>query len=299
MLVDLDFHKRQKALSIALLFPAAFAVLALILYPLLRVVEISFRDGKMMNFARISELPLGLGNYARVLADADFWNACATSALYVSGSVGVGFLIGLATALLLNEKLPGTRFMRTLVLLPWAVPGVTVAIMFLWLLDSSFGVFNAMLRDIGLLNGDFPWFVDSRSALVSVMLPTIWKTYPLITLTILAALQSVPRDLYEAAMIDGANRWNSFFDITWPGIKGPAYLVIMISALGVFRDIDIVFATTNGGPARATETLALYVYKEAFHYFRMGAATAVGTLMVGAAFFIAFLFAGLANRARY
>ena len=298
-LFDINYHRRQTLLSFALLIPAAAAVLLLIVYPLYQVIEISFRDGRLMNFARMGELPLGVGNYARVLADPMFWRATLNSTLYVGGSVGGAFLIGLATALLLNRQLPGNRILRTLVLVPWAVPGVIVAIMFLWILDGSFGVFNAMLRSAGLLSGEMPWFVDSRTAMIAVIIPTIWKTYPLITLTLLAALQSIPRELYEAANVDGATKVQQFGYITWPGIQGASFLVIMISALGVFRDVDIVFATTHGGPAGATETLALYVYKEAFHYFRMGTATAVGTLMICAAFLIAATLAALSRNSKF
>lgn len=298
-LFDINYHRRQTLLSFALLIPAAAAVLILIVYPLYQVVDISFRDGRVMNFARIGELPLGLGNYARVLADPLFWRATLNSTLYVGGSVGGAFLIGLATALLLNKELPGTRVLRTVVLVPWAVPGVIVAIMFLWILDGSFGVFNGILRSAGLLSGEMPWFVDARTAMFAVIIPTIWKTYPLITLTLLAALQSIPKELYEASNVDGATKPQQFWHITWPGIQGAAFLVVMISALGVFRDVDIVFATTGGGPANATETLALYVYKEAFHYFRMGTATAVGTLMICAAFLIAATLATLSRNSKF
>lgn len=298
-LFDINYHRRQTLLSFALLIPAAAAVLLLIVYPLYQVVEISFRDGRLMNFARMGELPLGLGNYARVLGDPTFWRATLNSTLYVGGSVGGAFLIGLGTALLLNKQLPGNRILRTLVLVPWAVPGVIVAITFLWILDGSFGVFNSILRSTGLLSGEMPWFVDARTAMVAVIVPTIWKTYPLITLTLLAALQSIPKELYEASNVDGATKLQQFGYITWPGIQGASFLVIMISALGVFRDVDIVFATTHGGPAGATETLALYVYKEAFHYFRMGTATAVGTLMILAAFLIAATMATLSRNSKF
>ena len=294
-----EFHKRQQYLSFALLMPAAVAVLALIVYPLYRVVELSLREGRILNFAKIGDLPLGLQNYVDVLTNPKVLGAIWTSFLYVGGSVLFSFLVGLGTALLLNRKLAGNRLFRTLILLPWAVPGVIVAIMFLWLFDGSFGIFNAMLRDIGLLDGDFPWYVDGRTALIAVIVPTIWKSYPLITLTILAALQSVPKDLYEAADIDGATSWQHFRWITWPGIKGPTWLVLMITALGIFRDVDIVFATTGGGPAGATETLALFVYDEAFQFFRMGTASAVGTLMVIIAFVITLVMTGLSARSKF
>jgi len=298
-LFDINYHRRQTLLAYALLLPAAAAVLLLIVYPLYQVVDISLREGRLMNFARIGELPLGFANYAQVLSDPTFWRSTLNSTIYVGGSVGGAFLIGLGTALLLNKQLPGNRILRTLVLVPWAVPGVIVAIMFLWIFDSSFGVFNSMLRSLGLLSGEMPWFVDARTAMVAVIIPTIWKTYPLITLTLLAALQSIPKELYEAANVDGATKPQQFWYITWPGIQGASFLVIMISALGVFRDVDIIFATTHGGPAGATDTLALYVYKEAFQYFRMGTATAVGTLMILVAFVIAAAMATLSRNSKF
>lgn len=270
--------------AFALLAPAIASVLFLIVYPLLRIFELSLREGRSMNFARIGELPLGFANYRQVFADPGFWNSLRVSATYVGGSVFFAFLLGLGTALLLNNTFPGRRWLRALILLPWAVPGVIVSIVFLWMLDGSFGVVNAILRNMGLMQTDVSWFIDGRTAMAAVMMPTVWKAYPLITLTLLAALQSIPAELYEAGDIDGASRLQRFAFITWPGIRATAILSIMVSALWVFRDVDIIFATTHGGPARATETLSIYTYDEAFKYFRMGVGSAVGTLMVTVAF---------------
>lgn len=295
----LNFYRRQQILSYSLILPAALGVLTLILYPLYQVVDISLREGRVMNFARIHDLPLGFGNYVRVLTDPQFWNSVFVSVVYVGGSIAIAYAIGLGIALLLNERLPGNRVLRTIVLIPWAVPGIVLGIMFLWILDSSYGVFNAMLRDLGILSADFPWFVDRRTALVSVMVPTIWKSYPMITLTVLAALQSIPKELYEAADVDGATHLQKFRFITWAGIRGPSMLVLMISALGIFRDVDIVFGTTGGGPAGATETMSLYVYREAFNYFRMGTATAVGTVMIIVALLIGAVFTLSARRSKF
>jgi multiple sugar transport system permease protein len=111
-------------------------------------------------------------------------------------------------------------------------------------------------------------------------LPTIWKSYPLITLVVLAAMQSIPAELYEAARLDGANALAEFRHVTWPGVQGAATLGVLVSALAVFRDVDVIFTTTRGGPSRVTETLSLFVYNEGFQYFRMGAAAAAGVLMV-------------------
>lgn len=290
---------RELVYAYGLLVPAIASVMFLVVYPLIRIVELSFRQGRSMNFARISELPLGFGNYLTVFSDPGFWNSIRVSAVYVTGSVVFAFLIGLATALLLNVSFPGRRYLRTLILLPWAVPGVVVSIVFLWMFDGSYGVVNSVLRNLGIINYDIAWFVDSSTAMWAVIIPTVWKAYPLITLTILAALQSIPNELYEASDIDGASKLQQFAFITWPGIRATAILSAMISALWIFRDIDIIFATTHGGPARATETLALYTYNEAFQYFRMGVGSAVGTLMVAVALLGSILSITLVQRDKF
>jgi multiple sugar transport system permease protein len=273
--------RQEHVLAYVFLLPAALVVAGLIGYPLVRVADISLRLGRMMNFARIDTLPLGFGNYHIVATDPAFWHSVAVSVAYVGIVIGMAFTIGLGTALLLNRRMPGRRILRTLLLIPWAVPGVVASIIFLWMLDGSFGVVNAGLRGLGIAGP--PWYVDRNTALVAVTLPAMWKAYPLITLIVLAALQSIPGELYEAARIDGASAWREFRHVTWPGIRGPATLAVMVSALAVFRDVDIIFTTTRGGPSRLTETVSLFVYNEGFQYFRMGSAAAAGLLMVLAA----------------
>lgn len=273
---------RDRLLAYVLLVPALLAVLALVLYPLGKVVELSFRLGRSMNMARIGQLPTGTGNYARLMNDPAFIRAAVNTGLYVGGSVLAAFVIGLLTALLLDQRFPARRVMRTLLLLPWAVPGVVASVVFRWMFDGSFGVVNAILRKLGLLSTDIAWFADGRTALAAVIAPTVWKAYPLITLTLLAALQTIPGELYEAAGVDGAGPAARFRHVTWPGIAAAAILSALVSALWIARDIDIVFAATGGGPARATETLALYIYDEAFQFFRIGTAAAAGVVMLGA-----------------
>ncbi len=263
-----------------LLAPALVVVAGLVVYPLLRIADISLRVGRTMNFARIGLLPHGFGNYARALSDPALQRAALVTAIYVGASVAAAFAIGLATALALNVAFPAQRWFRTVLLLPWAVPGVVASIVFRWMLDGSFGVVNAILRDVRISDADIPWFADGRTALAAIILPTVWKAYPLITLTLLAALQTVPGELYEAASVDGASTLARFRHVTWPGIRAASVLAVLLSALWVLRDIDIVFAATGGGPANATTTLALYVYQEAFQYLRVGTAAAVGTMMV-------------------
>ncbi len=280
---------RSRWIGYALLSPALVAVSFLILYPLYLVVATSFRQGKSLNVLRLSELPLGTGNYRTVLASEATWHSVYVTVVYLAATIVPAFLIGLATALLLNRAFPGRRWLRSLILLPWAVPGVIVSIVFLWLLDGSFGVVNAMLRDLGWLSTDLAWFANEDTALGAVIVATVWKAYPFFTLTLLAALQSIPSALYEAAEVDGATRWHAFRYITWPGIRASAALAAILNTLWALREFDIIYLTTGGGPDRATETLAVRIYQEAFAFFRMGTASALGVLTMGMALIVVLL----------
>ncbi len=274
---------RERLFAAALLGPALLVLAALILYPLYKVVDISFRIGPSMNLARLGQQPLGLQNYARIFADQTLWAAVKASGLYVAGSVALAFLAGLWTALLLNARLPGRRFLRTVLLLPWAVPGIVASVIFSWMFDGSYGVVNALLRYTGVSHADTPWLMNADSAMLTVIIATAWKAYPLITLTILAAMQTIPGELYEAASVDGATPAQKFRFITLPGIASAGLVSVLISALWIFVDVDIIFGSTGGGPALATSTLPLYIYNEAFQFFRMGTAAAAGVVMMIAA----------------
>jgi multiple sugar transport system permease protein len=272
--------RRESVVAYALLAPAFLLVAGLVVYPLWTVAATSLRLGRSMNIARLDQLPLGFANYARALGDEVFWDAALRTALYAVGSVGPAFAIGLGLALLLDRDFPGRNALRSLMLLPWAVPGVVAALAFLWMFDASYGVVNALLRRAGWTGTDIAWFTDASTAPWAVLLPAIWKCFPFFVLTLLAALQSIPAALHEAAQVDGASATQRFRHVTWPGIRGAAMLAIVLQALWVVKDFDLVFATTGGGPSRATQTLSLLVYEEAFQFFRFGQAAAIGVLLL-------------------
>jgi multiple sugar transport system permease protein len=275
--------RRERLFAYALLAPAVAAVFALIAYPMYLIFAMSFREGRSLNFLALGRRPFGLGNYETVLADPATWHSAWVSFVYTFGTIIPAFLIGLGTALLLNRVFPFRRWLRSLMLLPWAVPGVMVSIVFLWLFDASFGVTNYLLRTTGLITSDIAWYSTESTALFAVIVPTIWKGYPFFTLTLLAALQSIPGNLYEAAAVDGVNAWQRFTHITWPGIRGPATLALVQNGQWAFREFDIIFAATGGGPAKATETLGIRAYNEAFGYFYMGRAAVIGVIMLAIA----------------
>ena len=273
----------DRRFAFALLAPAIICVLGLVGWPMFQIGMLSFAEGKGMNILTAGARGFGMSNYASVLTDPETWQSITTTLLYVAGSIIPSFVIGLGAALLLNRQFPLRRALRCLALLPWAAPGVLVSIVFLWLFDPSYGVVNYLLRATGVSTADIGWFTNEDTALFAVIIPTIWKSFPFFTLTILGALQTIPDDLYEAADIDGANRTQSFFHVTWPGVRGPAVLAIVLNSLWALREFDIIFATTGGGPARATETLGIRAYVEAFSYFELGRACAIGMLTIAIA----------------
>lgn len=271
---------RERGFPYALLSAPTLLVLGLIAYPVVLVVEMSLRDGRAMNITAIGQEPWSIGNYIDVLTDGDTYHSLWVTALYTIISTFVSLLIGLGTALLLNREMPARRLLRTLILLPWAVPGVVASAVFLFMLDGSYGVVNWILRSVGLAEHGPQWYFDPSTALAAVIAPTVWKGFPFFTLILLAALQAIPGELYEAARVDGASTVSQFRYITWPAIRGTTVLGIILTGLWTFHSFDLIYPLTGGGPDGATETWAIRIYTEAFSFFHPGSASALGILSV-------------------
>jgi len=270
--------KRSAVFAYGMLLPALLVVALLLVYPLYLALNASFRKGQTSNFSEINQLPFTLDNYQDMLADASVWRSLWISIQYTFFSTAIGFAIGLVTALLLNRNFFGRRLVRTLILVPWAIPSVVVSLGFVWILDASYGILNAMLRSLGIISTHIAWLSNPKYALFAVILPTVWKGYPFFTLMLLAALQSVPVELYEAGRVDGASKWRLFTHITWPGIRTAAILSVVLNGLWAFREFDFIYSMTKGGPMGATETLAIRIYNEAFSFFHQSSAAALGMM---------------------
>lgn len=274
---------RNNMLSYALLAPSVIMAIAFIAYPLIVIVNLSFRDGKTMLLQEINTLPLSTVNYSKVLANPETWQSLGITAIYTAVTVAGAIAIAMAAALMLRREMPGRRWLRTLVLIPWPVPGVIATVMFVWMLDGTYGVINFIMRTIGLIQENIPWFFNPETALIGVLMPTIWVAYPLCTMMILASLQSVPKELYEAAKVDGATPYQQFRFITWPAVQSTTVLAMIITGLWCFTTFDFVYAITRGGPNRATETLAVAIYNEAFQFFHLPYASALGVVSIAIA----------------
>ena len=279
--LDLARPSRQHWLGYLLLAPAVVMIALLIVYPLVVSIDLSFQN---VGIARLDQprKPFTLDNYERLFTSPDFWMAAWVTLKLVVVVTGFCFILGLGTALLVNQQFRGQAFARLLIALPWAVPEVIATVIFAWIFDSSFGLANWLLLKAGLISQTVNWFSSTEGAFAAVCITMIWKGYPFVSIMALAGLQSIPDDFYNAAKVDGASAWQRLLNITLPSLMPVIAVTMVLVMLWVFRDFSIIYVLTGGGPIKATQTLAIMTYEQAFGFFKMGYASAIGivTLVV-------------------
>ncbi len=220
---------------------------------------------------------LGLDNYRDLLADDAFWRVLLNTLLFTAVAVPLGMGLGLAAAVLLDKALPGRTLFRALVYVPVVVSGVAAGVVFLRLFDPLLGVIDQVLRSVGLPAVD--WQGSGFAALVSVVVVATWQNIGFSMVVYLAGLQGIPRDLYEAASLDGATGWKAFRRITWPLLGPTTFFLLVYSIIVSFQVFDVVYVLTRGGPGRATTFLVQYAYDEGFNRRRQGYAAAIGVVI--------------------
>ncbi|BER91860.1 sugar ABC transporter permease [Atrimonas thermophila] len=252
---------------------------ALMIYPLVDGVYLSFWRKNLLYPAK--DKLIWFGNYYRLLfKDELFWLAFKNSAIFTAASVFFEYLLGLGSALLLNSKyIRFKNLMRGIVLLPWVVPIAVNSLNWKWMLLPDYGFINQFLKTIGLGSLARGWLSDLNWVFPTVVLVNVWRSFPFYTVTILAGLTLIPRELYEAAHIDGANRWQVFRYITFPGIKGVSMVIVILHVVWTFANFDVIYLLTGGGPLHRTEVLPTYLYQQAFNYFKMGYAASIGVFI--------------------
>ncbi|OSP55784.1 carbohydrate ABC transporter permease [Pseudoruegeria sp. SK021] len=276
-MIDFSAPRHRKKFGYLLLAPAVILMALIIVYPILLSVDISFQD---VRIARVgaSDKPWTLDNYRWLFASHEFWRACWVTAKMVVFVGGTALVIGLATALLVNQKFKGRALARLFVALPWAVPEVVATVIWAWMLDSSFGVVNWALLRLGIISEAIQFSQNSTAAFFAVCVVMIWKGYPLMTIMLLAGLQSIPEEQYQAAKVDGASVWQRFWYVTVPNLAPVMGVTLIMTTLWVFRDFAIIHVLTGGGPLGATTTLSIMTFEQSFSYFRMGQGAAVGVV---------------------
>ena len=268
---------RAKWLGYLLLMPAVLLIGAIIAYPLFVSLDLSFQN---VNMARLGDprRAFTLDNYIRLFGSEAFWQSCWITLKFLVVVTGASFAIGLGTALLVHNRFRGRALARLIVALPWAIPEVVAVVVFAWIFDSSFGLMNWVLVKTGLSAETVNWFSDPAAAFIAVSVTMIWKGYPFVSIMLLAGLQAIPEELYDAARIDGADAWRRFMHVTMPGLVPVLGITIVLVMLWIFRDFSIIYVMTQGGPVRATETLSIMTYLQAFGFFKMGYASAIGVV---------------------
>lgn len=273
---------RKHRMAYLFLLPA-FAVLAiLVFYPLTKGILFSLTDMDQTNmgtrFLKASYQFVGLENYRNILAGSEFWNIAKQTLIWTFVNVFFHFSIGLFLALQLNKEFRGRTLYRILLLIPWAVPSFVSAFAWKWMYNYDYGFINLMLVKLGFQA--IPWLSHPTWAMVAVIMTNVWLGVPFMMVTMLGGLQSIPKDLYEAAVVDGANSWQKFWLITLPMLRSVALTATLLGVIWTFNMFNVIFLVTGGGPVRSTEILVTYAYLQAFGEWKFGMASAYGVIIL-------------------
>ena len=256
--------------------PAIIIVLALFVYPIISSFYFSFTN---KNLIRPTYDFVGLDNYIAVLKDKGFWNAFLNSLKWTIFSLGGQLLVGFTAALALNKVKHLKGFYKTLLIIPWAFPSIVIAFSWQWILNGVYGFLPNILVQLGLCDTPPQFLTDRVLAFVVLVFINIWFGAPMIRVNVLAALQTVPQDQYEAAEIDGAKGWQSFLYITVPHIKVVTGLLVVLRTVWIFNNFDLIYLITGGGPAGATQTVPVYAYDMGWGTKLLGKSSAVTVLL--------------------
>ena len=271
---------REQRTGWMLLIPALIFLLLVFAYPILRAFWLSLFTQNLGTQLKL--VFSGLDNYGRMINDGRFWQSLWNTSVFTTASVLLELIIGMGVALVLNQSFRGRGVVRTIALLPWALPTALMGLAWAWIFNDQYGIVNDILLRLGLIETGISWLGDPTLAMIAVILADVWKTTPFIALLLLAGLQSISSDLYEAHSIDGATAWQSFWKITVPLLLPQIVIALLFRFAQAFGIFDLIQVMTGGGPAGATETVSLYIYGTVMRYldFGYGAALVVVTFLL-------------------
>lgn len=272
-------HKKKKVQyqPFILLAPALVIVLLIIGYPVVRAIGLSLFKYDMTNLQNVKFI--GLQNYIDIFTKDDaFWPAFKNTVLWVGVTVVLQLLLSLLLANILNKTFRGRGIVRSIVLIPWVTPCVLISLMWAWIFNGNYGVMNEILKKFHIISENVAWIAQPNTALWVQILAMIWQGIPFFTIMILAAMQSVPRELYESASVDGASSIKQYFYITLPGISSTIVSTVMIRLIWVFNNVDIIYTMTGGGPGYSSLTLSVYTYLQAQKSMKFGYGSAIAII---------------------
>jgi ABC-type sugar transport systems, permease components len=266
--------KRSGAIYV---LPAIVIVAVVMLYPLIYTLIMGFFDNTLFMESPVFS---GLFQYKKLFSDKVFVESIKNTLVWTFGSVFFQFSLGFAIALFLHQSfVKGKTLMRILLMVPWVTPSIIGSAVWKWMYNADYGIINHVLSSIGLVSRNQTWLSNPQIAMGAVIAVNTWKMFPFILLMVEAALQSVSKELKEAAVIDGANIFNIFKNVTWPSISATCYSLILLMIIWTLNAFTFIYALTEGGPANRTEVMAMFIYKRAFTNYDFGLASAASTVL--------------------
>lgn len=271
------FTARRGLTVAAFMAPAALFVAVFIYYPMIAGSQMAFRNWNLNDLTDTSWV--GLKNFREILTDPVFATVLGNTGIWVVGSIVPQFVIGFAIALWLRRRFRFRGLYQALIFFPWAISGFLIGILFRWMFNSEFGVVNDLLEKAGLIREPIPWLADPKTAMAAVVITNIWYGVTFFAIMILAALQSIPDEIYEAAAIDGAGKVRTLFQITIPSIRGTLSLTVLLRVIWIFNFPDIIYAMTGGGPSNETHIVTTWMISIT-QQGDYGKASAIGLIVV-------------------
>jgi len=278
---SLRYDLTKNAFAYRAIIPYVVFILVLVVYPVVQNIIISFQANGTWSLA----------NYLDVLFDPLFHLITINTIIWTVSCVVLDLLVGLGLALLLNQDIKGGAVFRTIILvIPWATPDIVAAVAWKWMYNDMYGVLNDILMKLGIIDEYLPWLAVPNLARLAVIIANVWKGFAVSAMFYLAALQTVPQELYEAAAMDGANSWQRFTKVTIPVIRPYIITTVMLTIIWTINYFPLIFTMTNGGPANATDTFVTYAYRLAFRFLDFSHSTAVSNLNFIIVFTVAIIY---------
>lgn len=273
-------NRQEKLTGWLLLLPALIILGLVFIYPIVRAFWLSWFAENLGT--QLEPVFTGLGNYQRMLGDGRFWQSLGNTGVFTVFSVVLELFLGLGVALVLNKSFFGRGAVRTIAIIPWALPTAVMGLAWAWIFNDQYGVVNDLLLRLGLIDTGINWLGTPTLAMIALIVADVWKTTPFISIILLAGLQSISEDLYEAHRMDGASPWQSFHQITLPLLMPQILIALLFRFAQSFGVFDLVQVMTGGGPAGSTETVSIYIYSTVMRYldFGYGAALVVVTFLL-------------------
>lgn len=278
----------ERKMAFFLILPAVIIIFVIVIYPLINTFIQSFYDFNLA-FPNLKKF-IALGNYVNILKQSLFWRSLLYTIYFSVISIVLEVIIGFIVALILNENFRGKWVVRTLIIVPWAIPPVVNATIWKWIANPEYGSLNSILMSLGIIDKYRIWLSDPFWSIILVAVADVWKYIPLVAILLLAALQTIPETLYEAAKIDGASPIKRVFNITIPLIKPALIVVLILRTLEAFKVFDLIFIMTRGGPAFKTTFISYYIYVETFTNMNIGKGASIAYIIAIFMTFISYLY---------